>query len=134
MGEYRNALMGMMLSHQQRERKESGETPVVWFVDSHPEDDKQRVKAELSNRVQEATGELVDPESYRVGWTTIKIEGAGEATHAIAILAEPELHNTLERLFMKMSQQTNTHTHQREITHRTRCTPTKSTWYIDWLR
>ena len=58
---------------------------MVWFRDSHPEDDKQRVKAELSTRVYSATRTTLDPEIYLVGWTTIKIEGTGEKTHVIAI-------------------------------------------------
>ena len=100
----------MMLSHHQRERNESGETPVVWFKDSYPGDDKQRAKAELSTRVYEATRITVNPESYRVGWTTIKEKGTGETTHTITILARSELHSTLEHLFMGMANENRIHT------------------------
>ena len=72
------------------------------------------MKAELSTRVQAATGTTVDPEIYRVGWTTIKIEGTGEVTHAIAILAKPELHSTLEPLFMEMANENSTQTSTRD--------------------
>ena len=76
MGEYVNTVQGMMLQHQQRERNESRETLAVWFRISHPEDNRQRVKAELSTRVQTATGgKLMDPTTYQVGWTTINLEG-----------------------------------------------------------
>ena len=56
MGGYVNVLQAMMLIHHQRERNELGEIPVVWFRDSHPEDNKQRVEAKLSTRVHAATG------------------------------------------------------------------------------
>ena len=35
MGAYVKTLQGMMLQHQQRERSDSGEIYVVWFVNSH---------------------------------------------------------------------------------------------------
>ena len=56
MGKYVNALQEMMLIHHQRERNELGETTVVWFRNSLPEDNKQQVKAELSTMVHVATG------------------------------------------------------------------------------
>ena len=117
MGEYLNTLTGMMLTHHQRERNELGETPVVWFRDSHPEDDKQRVEAELGTRVHAASGITVDPEIYQVGWTTIKIKGTGEVTHTIVILAKPELHITLGPLFMAMAKENSTQTSTRVTLH-----------------
>ena len=53
-----------MLQHQQRERNNFRETPVVWFMNSHPHDNRQQVKAELSTRVQTATGKPVDPTTF----------------------------------------------------------------------
>ena len=41
MGEYMDVLQGIMLTHHQRERNESGEKSVMWFRNSHPEDDRQ---------------------------------------------------------------------------------------------
>ena len=75
MREYVNTVQGMMLQHQQRERNQSRETLAVWFRISHQEDNRQRVKAEMSTRVQTATGKLMDPTTYQVGWTTINLEG-----------------------------------------------------------
>ena len=112
-GEYENTLIGMMIQHNQRERKESGEILVVWFCNSHPDDNKQRVKAELSARVYGATWIMVEPDQYQVGWTTIKLDGTGERTHAIVILAKPEIHATLEPLFLAMSDENTTHTSTR---------------------
>ena len=51
-----------------------------------------------------ATGTSVDLETYQVRWTTIKIEGTGETTYAVAILAKPELHTTLVPLFMAVAE------------------------------
>ena len=59
-GEYNNTLTGMGIKQHQRNRKESGETPVVWLRNSHPDDNKQRMKAEMSSRVLKATGILID--------------------------------------------------------------------------
>ena len=64
MGKYAKTLQGMMLQHQQRERNNFRETPVVWFMNSHPHDNRQQVKAELSTRVQTATGKPVDPTTF----------------------------------------------------------------------
>ena len=89
-GEYENILIGMRIKHHQREIKESGETPVVWFCYSHPDDNKQQVKAELSARVHRAAGILVEPDQYQVGWTTIELDDTSKKTYAIAILAKPE--------------------------------------------
>ena len=116
MGEYVNVLQGMMLIYHQRERNEAEETPVVWFRDSHPEDNKQQVKAELITRVHISTFSSVYPETYQVGWTTIKIKGTCETTHAIAILAKPELHTTLGPLFMAIAEENSTQTSMRGYT------------------
>ena len=74
------------------------------------------MKAELSTRAYAATGITVDPEIYLVGWTTIKIEGTGEATHTIVILSKLELHITLGPLFMAMSNENSTQTTTRGYT------------------
>ena len=63
-----------------------------------------------------ATGTTVDPEIYRAGWTTIKIKGTGEATHATTILAKPELHISLGPLFMAMAKENSTRISMRGYT------------------
>ena len=60
------------------------------------------MKVELSTRVYAATGTAVDP--------TLKIEGTGDATHAIVILAKLELHITLGPLFMATAKENSTQT------------------------
>ena len=94
MGACVNTLQGMMLQHQQRERSDSGETPIMWFVNSHLHDDIQQVKAELSARAQALRGITIDPTSFWVGWTAIILKGTNKKTYAITILAQPELHAT----------------------------------------
>ena len=41
MGAYVNTLQGMMLQHQPRERSDSWETLVMWFMNSYPHNDMQ---------------------------------------------------------------------------------------------
>ena len=59
----------MMLHHWKMERTDTGETPVVWFINSRPYNDLSQDKAELSARSQEATGIPINP--------TLNIEPGG---------------------------------------------------------
>ena len=67
----------------------------MWFVNSHPHDDIQPVKAELSARLQGLIGRTIDPTSFRVSGTTIILKVTNKKTFTIAILAQPELHVTI---------------------------------------
>ena len=58
----------------------------------------------------------MDPETYQVGWITIKIEGTGKMIYAVAILAKPELHTKLGPLIMVMAEENSTQTSTRRYT------------------
>ena len=65
----------------------------------------------MSARAQALMGKTTDPTSFRVGWTTIILEGTNKKTFTIAIIAQPELHATLGPQFMAIAGENSTQTY-----------------------
>ena len=99
---YVEKMKGMRLHSMAKEKKTTGMTPVAWYRGGHPEDDRDRAKAELIDRVP-ALGPMGG--KFEIAWATIPLKGHGlRATWAMAMLAKAEDHKELLKAALTMEE------------------------------